>query len=285
MSRILAKSNEVTTEEININSNATLSNVDGVYYIGMGVTGEDIPNNAYITATNLGSNQITISKTATDSNPITATFSKTNYNVPTNCNFTTFGAYSGSERLYTFVYEQPPNGSAETFVQQLATGDSADKEYSNLETTEGYKIISYDFNTGVGLELSFNANHDYFVLVHSDDYAKHHFAKITNAITENNTDYLGNIENTVVGFEFEPKLENEIERNTKFMVFKGPPKTDDLRGCKLLAVSAGIKVDLQNDLVCARPLFYFNDNLDKDNELDHNTKYLWSLSGIMLQQQ
>ena len=39
-------------------------------------------------------------------------------------------------------------------------------------------------------------------------------------------------------------------------------------------------MDLQNDLVCARPLFYFfNDNLDKDNELDHNTKYFMKFIG------
>jgi len=284
MSRIFAEGSGVVkeiTEQVTTNGNNSLTDVDGTYYIGMGVTGTGIPDNTYITATTLGSNTLTISNNATTSGQTpTLAFNKTNYDTATNPRFKTFGAYSGSERLYTLVYEQPPNGSSETFVQQLATGDSADTEYLNLETTEGYKIVSYDFNTGAGLELSLNANFDYFVLVHSDDYTKHHFAKITDTITENNTNYLGNIENTVVGFEFEPKLGNEIERNTKFMVFKGPPKTNNLRGCKLLAVSAGIKVDLQNELVCARPLFYFfNDNLDKDNELDHNTKYFMEFIG------
>lgn len=289
MSRIFAEGSGAVkeiVESVNTNAdgvaaaNTILTNVDGTYYIGMGVTGTGIPDNTYITATNLGSNQVTISNAATTTATTDVTFNKTNYDTATNPRFKTFGAYSGSERLYTLVYEQPPNGSAETFVQQLQGSDSADTEYSSLETTEGYKIVSYDFNTGVGLELSMDANYDYFVLVNSDDYTKHHFAKITTAIKENNTDYLGNIENTVVGFEFEPKLGNEIERNAKFMVFKGPPKTDNLRGCKLLAVSAGIKVNLQNDLVCASPLFYFfNDNLDKDDELDHNTKYFMEFIG------
>ena len=365
MSRIFAEGSGVVkeiVESVNTNANGVaaantiLTNVDGTYYIGMGVTGTGIPDNTYITATNLGSNQVTISNAATTTATTDVTFNKTNYDTATNPRFKTFGAYSGSERLYTMVYEQTPptitdatcdltNNDAtvtcdananikvgmlvtysaysgiatgttvasinagtegvnvtsfelsanytgttrsnqtltfnpEIFVQQLQGSDSADTEYPSLETTEGYKIVSYDFNTGVGLELSMDANYDYFVLVNSDDYTKHHFAKITTSIAENNTDYLGNIENTIVGFEFEPKLGNEIERNTKFMVFKGPLKTDSLRGCKLLAVSAGIKVNLQNDLVCASPLFYFfNDNLDKDNQLDHNTKYFMKFKG------
>ena len=67
-------------------------------------------------------------------------------------------------------------------------------------------------------------------------------------------------------FEFEPKIGNEIPKNTKFMIFKGPAKTDDI-----IAVSAGILQDsttanLESNLVCARPLFYFYEGLDKDGE-------------------
>jgi len=284
MSRIFAEGSGAVrnvSETLNTNSNTTLTNVGGVYYIGMGVTGTGIPDNTYVTATSLGSDELTISQAATATAEISATFNKTNYDTATNPRFKTFNAYSGSERLYTIVYEQTPSGSAETLVQQLAGSDSADTEYSNLETTEGFKIMAYDFNTGVGLELSMNLTNDnYFVLVHSDDYTQHHFAKITSTITENNTTNGGTVENTVVGFEFEPKLGTEIERDTKFMVFKGPPVADTARACKLLAVSAGIKKDLQNDLVCAKPLFYFfNDNLDKDNQLDHNTKYFMKFLG------
>jgi len=287
MSRIFAEGQGTVkdiSETVTTNGNATLTNVNVVanpVYVGMSVSGDGIPENTYVTATNLGSTQVTISNAATTTGQdITATFNKTNYNTATNPRFRTFGAYSGSERLYTIVYEQPPNGSAETFVQQLATGDSADTEYSNLETTEGHKIISYDFNTQIGMELSLDANNNYFVLVHSDDYKKHHFAKITTTITENNTNFDGSIENTVIGFEFEPKLGSEIERDSKFMVFKGPPIADTARECKILAISAGIKKDLQDNLVCSRPLFYFfNDNLDKKNQLDHNTKYFMKFKG------
>jgi len=273
MSRIFAKSNEVVTEAVNTNSNTTLSNVGGVYYVGMGVTGTDIPDNTYVSATALGSNQVTISNTATGTTAITATFNKTNYNVPTNPKLTTFGAYTGSERLYTIIYEQPPDGSAETFIQQLQGSDSADTEYSNLETTEGFRIRSYDSTSGNGLQLnglSLGGN-NYFILIHSDDHLKHHFAKVTEFGTHDvDGDYI----------DFEPKLGNEIPKGTKYMVFKGPAVSDNTRNCKVLAVSAGIKVDLQNDLVCAKPLFYFfNDNLDKDNELDHNTKYFTKFIG------
>ena len=70
------------------------------------------------------------------------------------------------------------------------------------------------------------------------------------------------------GFEFYPKLGNEVAEGTKFMIFKGPEKTSPA-----IAISAGIKKDLQNKLMVSRPLFYFfKDKLDKVNELDHNTK-------------
>ena len=100
---------------------------------------------------------------------------------------------------------------------------------------------------------------------------KHHFAKVTEFGTHDvDGDYI----------DFEPKLGNEIPKGTKYMVFKGPAVSDNTRNCKVLAVSAGIKVDLQNDLVCSKPLFYFfNDNLDKDNQLDHNTKYFTKFIG------
>ena len=68
MSRIFAEGSGVVkeiVESVNTNSNATLTNVDGTYYISMGVTGTGIPDNTYIAATNLGSNEVTISNAAT----------------------------------------------------------------------------------------------------------------------------------------------------------------------------------------------------------------------------
>ena len=264
MTRIFAESNEVVTEAVNTNSNTTLSNVGGVYYVGMGVTGTDIPDNTYVSATALGSNQVTISNTATGTTAITATFNKTNYNVPTNPKFRTFGAYSGSERLYTIIYGDATNTSDTISVQ----GSGSTREYSNLETTEGFRIKNYHPNTFTGINLSTVnlTTHNYFVLIHSDNHLLHHFAKVTKINTD---DSLGD------SFEFTPSLGTEIEEGTKFMVFKGPSVNSNV-----FAISAGIKRELQDLLVCARPLFYFfDDELDKEGQLDHNTKYFQRFVG------
>ena len=264
MTRIFAESNEVVTEAVNTNSNTTLSNVGGVYYVGMGVTGTDIPDNTYVSATALGSNQVTISNTATGTTAITATFNKTNYNVPTNPKFRTFGAYSGSERLYTIIYGDATNTSDTIAIQ----GSGSSKEYSNLETTEGFRIKNYHPNTFTGLNLSAVdlTTHNYFVLIHSDNHLLHHFAKVTKINTD---DSLGD------SFEFTPSLGTEIEEGTKFMVFKGPSVNSNI-----FAISAGIKRELQDSLVCAKPLFYFfDDELDKEGQLDHNTKYFQRFIG------
>jgi|TARA_R100000479_G_scaffold169763_1_gene111752 hypothetical protein len=274
MTRIFAESNESIVEEVYRNTNTVLSNVNGTYYIGMGVTGDGIPDNSRIVATGLGSNQVTLSNTIGGSAAtINATFNKTNYNVPTNPKFRTFGAFSGNERLYTIIYEHTLTGSAENFVQQLQGSDSADTEYLNLETTEGFRIKNFHAATSEGVSLSaIDLNtYNYFVLIHSDNHLLHHFAKITQ---------LNNDDNAGDSFDFEPRLGTEIAEGTKFMVFRGPKILDDDRGCKILAVSAGIKNNLQEDLVCAEPLFYFfNDNLDKKNQLDHNTKYFMKFKG------
>ena len=264
MTRIFAESNEVVTEAVNTNSNATLSNVGGIYYVGMGVTGTDIPDNTYVSATALGSNQVTISNNATGTTAITATFNKTNYNVPTNPKFRTFGAYSGSERLYTIIYGDATNTSDTISVE----GSGSTREYSNLETTEGFRIKNYHPNTFTGLNLSTVnlTTHNYFVLIHSDNHLLHHFAKVTKINTD---DSLGD------SFEFTPSLGTEIEEGTKFMVFKGPSVNSNV-----FAISAGIKRELQDSLVCARPLFYFfDDELDKEGQLDHNTKYFQRFIG------
>lgn len=139
-------------------------------------------------------------------------------------------------------------------------------ELSNDATTKGFRIKSDS-------TLTFNNfdTVDYFVLIHSDDDKKHHFAKVTNLIVEDN----GNGTSTCDAFEFEPKLGNEIPKGTKYRIITGINDTNN----KIVALSVGLKqqddsANLKNGAVCARPLFYFfNDRLDKKNELDHNTKY------------
>ena len=148
----------------------------------------------------------------------------------------------------------------------LSTSMTIGSELSNDATTKGFRIKSDS-------TLTFNNfdTVDYFVLVHSDDDNKHHFAKITNLIVEDN----GNGTSTCDAFEFEPKLGSEIPKGTKYRIITGINDTNN----KIVALSVGLKqdsssADLKDNLVCARPLFYFfNDRLDKKNELDHNTKY------------
>lgn len=139
-------------------------------------------------------------------------------------------------------------------------------ELSNDATTKGFRIKSDSTLTFSNFDTV-----DYFVLVHSDDDKKHHFAKVTNLIVEDD----GNGTSTCDAFEFEPKLGNEIPKGTKYRIITGINDTNN----KIVALSVGLKqqddsANLKNGAVCARPLFYFfNDRLDKKNELDHNTKY------------
>ena len=148
----------------------------------------------------------------------------------------------------------------------LSTNMTIGGEQSNEITTKGFRIKSES-------TLTFNNfdTVDYFVLIHSDDDKKHHFAKITNLIVEDD----GNGTSTCDAFEFEPKLGSEIPKGTKYRIITGINDANN----KIVALSVGLKqeassANLKDNLVCARPLFYFfNDRLDKDNELDHNTKY------------
>ena len=283
MTRIFAES----TEKVEVSGVATSSSSNrtritkasmGNIYAGMGVsykTGASattIPDNSYITSTVHSSDYVTMNNNSgqTDSDH-TVIFNKSNVNVPTNPKFRTFGLYTGSERLYTIIYDEPPSAT-ETLIQQATNGED---EHSNLETSEGFRIKNYNDITSTGhqLDAADLSTDNYFVLIHSDNYLKHHFAKITQI---NADDVSGD------SFDFEPRLGTEIAEGTKFMVFKGPPVVDTARACKILAISAGIKNTLQEQLVCSSPLFYFfNDNLDKDNQLDHDTKYFMKFIGYV----
>ena len=181
-----------------------------------------------------------------------------NYNVPTNPKLTTESAFSGDKRLFTVIY--PDDSSFDTITE---FGSSANTSYSNLETTEGFRIKCFDSASQEGIQFNPSAsdllNNDYYVLIHADDEDRHHLAKITEVLA---------MDSTGDGFEFTPKLGNELAENTKFRIYSIPSSTT------ALAVSFGIKLEHQNKLVVARPMFCFdNDNLHKKDELDHNTKY------------
>ena len=201
--------------------------------------------------------------------------SASNKDVPTNCKITANNTYSTSgTRLFTAIHTDASEaGSSTSHTYEITSGAN---ERSNLATTKGYRIKTYQTSTQTGYQFNPSDwddtnkkfdNFDYFVLVYSDDHLQHHFAKITEVIKE---DVLGD------AFEFTPKLGNEIPKDTKFMIFKGPPQNSNV-----VAFSAGIKKDLQNELICASPLFYFYDeSLDKKGELDHNKKYFIRQHGI-----
>ena len=171
-------------------------------------------------------------------------------------------------------------------------------ELSNQANTKGFRI-KHDTDGSNLLTLSSFGTVDYFVLIHSDDPAKHHFAKITNLIVEDN----GNGTTTGDAFEFEPKMGNEIPKETKYRVITGV--NNNTHNNSIVALSIGLKQDsynLKNDIVCARPHFYFYNNrelgsyanggngnppvagecshgkIDKENELNHNYKYMATIN-------
>ena len=197
-----------------------------------------------------------------------------NYDCPTNPLFIDTATLGDTYRMFTYVSTDASHSA--TFVQQLQGSDASGTQYNNLSNTEGYKIKCYDDLNATGIRLnalttSELETNDYYVLINSDNGLTHHMAKITEV---RNDDILGD------SFEFEPRLGKQIPKDTKFMVFKGAT----VATTSIVAVSAGIRATeisngtstyrMNKSLICAPPLFYFyNDRLDKKNELDHDTKY------------
>lgn len=194
------------------------------------------------------------------------TASTGNKNVPTNPKFTTQTQYSSSlrasdsveqTRLYTIIF--PDHYFNATSAATITSGSFTEVGTStantirfNLSTTSGSRIHCYDNNNGTGVLLNttnYDEDYHYFVLIYANDHLKHHFARVTKILSgDTEGDY----------FTFDPPLGDEIPVNTEFMLFKGTHKTSNA-----VAFSAGIKVDLQDKLMCSRPLFYFLKNNDK----------------------
>lgn len=219
---------------------------------------------------------------APNTTPITTIGSSTNninFDCPTNPIIYDTVSYTTDYR--TFAYVSIDDTHTENFVQQLQGSDTAGTEYSNLITTEGYKIKCWDeeYQTGIqfkssgsGSFVTIDSTYDYFVLIYSDSTLEHHVAKITQFTQD---DVEGD------SFEFESRLGNQITKDTKFMVFKGPLKTENTIVAVTIGVRAGSVANssyaINKGFNIAKPSFYFyNDRLDKKNELDHNTKYYLS---------
>ena len=334
----LSKPSAVITEDCTASSGSeTLTNVDSdAILIGMKVTGTHIKDGTFVTALNLGSNEITMSKEANGSGTTSITFTRSAYDTPTNPELCvsalsptsngslvdTFGvvvieensgnmtltpvgrvqvtncnATAGSSRitlssgntnsLYVgqqvtgtgFSTTSLPAGrsariekiisSTEFEVTEKATSNATNAtyvlglEHLNLSVTEGTRIKCFDDLTSTGIRLNsidLDTTH-LFVMIHSDDANKHHFAKVSEIFTD---DISGD------SFEFRPKLGNEIAKDVKFKLFSTPIPSDKT----IAAVGLGIKNSIAHSTSLARPLFYFfNENLDKKNQLDHNKKY------------
>ena len=339
----LSKGSETVVLTGATNSNTTISSlptdIRTSLYKGMIVTGTGIAADTIIASVN-SATEITLSRAATASATVALTFSKVNYDVPTNPHFVTVNGGNdtnvniSASRLLTVIqpdFEVAPANDVNTFAAMgafLLTSCSYDSggtvittanntndlyigcsikrntgidipdntvvteilssttfrvsniitsagssitivcgmQHSNLANTKGFRIKSFDNTIQKGVQLTGTewnlGKYYYFVLVYSDDYLQHHMAKITEVIDEDTT---GD------AFEFEPKLGSEIPRDTKYQIWRLPIPTTN----HPVAVSAGLKNTIEDDMVCARPLFYFfNDYLDNNNELNHNTRYV-----------
>ena len=160
----------------------------------------------------------------------------------------------------------------------------------NLANTKGYRIknaiVAADGSTVIegqilsGIDITVN---DYFVIIFADNHLKHHVAKITSVDTD---DYAGD------AFTFSPSYGSEISKGTKFAVYKGPLVTET----SVMAIGYGLYGNATTYAADSdetdgtgiatesrhagftyinKPLFYFyNDRLDKNNQLNHNTKYM-----------
>lgn len=189
----------------------------------------------------------------------TVVSANSNENTPTTPVATTESAYTNTNAIISAVY---PDDTTQESIHRITSASNVGTEYSNLEKTEGNILKVYDSFSAEGIDLSSISSSDlntnyYFVMIHSDDSLKHHFARITSIHT---SDAYGD------SIKFEPSLGNEIIHGVKFKLFKGPLITSDFK-----AIGLGISGDLQNKLNISRPYYWFKPELK--NQLEHNTKY------------
>ena len=158
---------------------------------------------------------------------MTLTITGDDFNTPTNPQLTSSSGVNDGDRIYTAIVK---HGGVSVSVTGFGGSVASN---SNLANTKGFRLKCYDALTTTGVRFNpstsdLNAN-DYFVLLYADTPLQHHFAKITEVLTE---DEYGD------AFEFEPKLGNEIPKDTKFIIFQVTKNTD------IIALSLGM---LQND--------------------------------------
>lgn len=220
------------------------------------------------TGVNTGTSGITVGQTITGTNIDSGT-TVTEIISPELLKISKDVTGTGSSITFTFTSVRNVTHTANTnIIKGLSvsgTGIASGSYIEGIGSDTVFTLSSDTTATNTNTELSFSPNltyQDYFVLVHSDNKLKHHFAKITEFLDEDGSND---------SFQFEPRLGSEIPRDTKFRVYAMPKQTFN----SPVAITAGLDADLDDGLIVARPLWYFfNDSLDKDNELNHDTKYL-----------
>ena len=101
---------------------------------------------------------------------------------------------------------------------------------------------------------------DVFIIFNPRDPNNSHIAKISRLEDE--------------FIEFSPRFGEEIPKGTEYSIYVGPAPTDT----QVVAVSYGIQFASASEVIVAPPHFYFyEDRLDKVNQLDHNKKYKLNL--------
>lgn len=255
-----------TNPKLKVTTASTLKqNFTAIYPNVLTDSGNDIPSSTR-TFTALGVTSLNSATTANESTSVTVSstsglfvgqsIQSTDLSFPDN---TVINFITNSTNIVV------SNPATSTGTKNLRLG----QQMSNLETTSGFRIKCHDNNNSTGFAFSPTqighveniTDNYYFVLIHSDDYKKHHFARITEIHSDDST---GD------SFDFEPKLGNEIPIGTKFKLYSFPIPTFNHPH----AISAGISPSLSDSLICSRPLFYFFDEyLDKKGELNHNEKY------------
>ena len=156
----------------------------------------------------------------------------------------------------SFVVDKEPISTASS--QTVILG----MEYENLQTTEGFKIKSYEDSTETGIRINtVNLDTHYlFIMIHSDDFNSHHFTRVKEKLTD---DVEGD------SFEIENPLGEQILEGTKFTLYSLPIPTSNHPIC----IGAGIK-NPTHDFHCAKPLFYFFEDYSSEKDgLDFGQLY------------
>ena len=130
----------------------------------------------------------------------------------------------------------------------------------NLFNTPSYRV-TIDRNSGSALLT--DSTKDYFILIHSDNLLKHHFAKITEE---------DKVDSNIWSYDFTPKMAEPIAEGVNVTIYQGPAKTDNV-----VALAYGLLNDTDSSeerhdryVDATRPTFYFYEN----DRLDHNRKYV-----------